>query len=39
MQRESNDWYVKAHKMSEQNCYNLFNPKYKSKNWKDVWKK
>ena len=36
--RRSNDWYVKANKMSEQNCYNIFNPKYKSFNWKDVWK-
>ncbi len=36
--RRSNDWYIKAHKMSEQNCYNIFNPKYKSYNWNDVWK-
>ena len=36
--RRSNDWYVKANKMSEQNCYNMFNPKYKSFTWKDVWK-
>jgi hypothetical protein len=28
--RRSNDWYIKANKMSEQNCYNIFNPKYKS---------
>ena len=36
--RRSNDWYVKANKMSEQNCYNIFNPNYKSFKWKDVWK-
>ena len=36
--RRSNDWYVKANKMSEQNCYNIFNPNYKSFTWKDVWK-
>ena len=36
--RRSNDWYVKANKMCEQNYTNLFNPKYKSFTWKDVWK-
>ncbi len=36
--RRSNDWYVKANEMSEQNCYNLFNPNFKSFTWKDVWK-
>jgi len=36
--RRSNEWYIKANKMSEQNCYNLFNPNYKSFTWKDVWK-
>lgn len=36
--RRSNDWYVKANKYSEENCYNLFNPNYKAKTWKDVWK-
>lgn len=36
--RRSNDWYVKANKYSEENCYNLFNPSYKSKSWQDVWK-
>ena len=36
--RRSNDWYVKANKMSEQNCYNTFNPNYKSFTWEDVWK-
>ena len=35
--RRSNQWYVNANKMSEQNCYNLFNPSYKSFTWKDVW--
>ena len=37
--RRSNDWYVKANKMCEQNCYNIVNPKYKSFTWEDVWKK
>jgi len=36
--RRSNEWYVKANHMSEQNCYNLFNPNYKSYTWGDVWK-
>ena len=36
--RRSNDWYVKANKMSEQNYINLFNPNYKSFTWEDVWK-
>ena len=36
--RRSNDWYVKANKYSEENCYNIFNPNYKSKTWEDVWK-
>ena len=36
--RRSNDWYVKANHMSEQNCYNLFNPNHKSFTWEDVWK-
>ena len=36
--RRSNDWYIKANKFSEENCYNLFNPTYKCKTWKDVWK-
>ena len=34
--RRSNDWYVKANKMCEQNYINLFNPNYKSFNWKDI---
>ena len=37
-QRRSNDWYIKANKYSEENCYNLFNPNYKAKTWKDIWK-
>ena len=37
-QRSVHEWYKKAHKMSEQNCYNIFNPNYKSFTWKDVWK-
>ena len=36
--RRSNDWYVKANKMCEQNYLNLFNPQFKSYNWEDVWK-
>lgn len=36
--RRSNDWYVKANAMSEQNYMNLFNPNYKSFTWEDVWK-
>ena len=35
--RRSNDWYIKANKFSEKNCYNLFNSNYKSKTWEDVW--
>ena len=35
--RKSNDWYLKANKMSSENCYNLFNPSYKSYTWEDVW--
>lgn len=38
LKRRSNDWYVKANKMSEENCYNLTNPNYKSYTWEDVWK-
>lgn len=37
--RRSNDWYVKANKMCEQNVYNLFNPNYKPYTWEDVWQK
>jgi len=36
--RRSNEWYVKANKYSEENCYNIFNPNHKSKTWEDVWK-
>jgi len=36
--RRSNDWYVKANQMCEQNYTNLFNPNYKSFTWEDVWK-
>ena len=35
--RKSHAWYVKANKMCEQNCYNLFNPSYKSYSWEDVF--
>lgn len=34
--RRSNDWYVKANKYCEENCYNIFNPNYKSKTWSDI---
>ena len=37
-QRKAHDWYKPANKLCEQNCYNLFNPNYKSKTWEDVWK-
>ena len=37
VRRETNDWYITAHQMSESNCYNLFNPGYKSFTWKDVF--
>jgi hypothetical protein len=36
--RETHNWYNNANKMCEQNCYNLFNPKYKSFTWDDVFK-
>ena len=36
--RLTHDWYMKANKMCEQNYINLFNPKYKSYTWNDVWK-
>ena len=36
--RRSNDWYIKANKMCEQNYLNLFNPQFKSYTWEDVWK-
>ena len=35
--RRSNDWYVKANKMSEQNYQNMFNPNYNPYTWEDVW--
>ena len=36
--RKAHEWYSAANKMSEENCYNLFNPNYKFKTWEDVWK-
>ena len=36
--RNSNKWYTVANQMCEQNVYNMFNPKYKSFTWDDVWK-
>ena len=38
-QRGVHEWYTKANKMSEQNCYNVTNPSHKSYTWEDVWKK
>ena len=35
--RKVHSWYETANKMCEQNCYNLFNPNYKSFTWSDVW--
>ena len=35
--RESNTWYTKAHQMCEQNCYNIFNPKYTPYTWNNVF--
>lgn len=35
--RKSHPWYSKANQLCEQNCYNLFNPTYKSNTWHDVW--
>jgi|TARA_R100000081_G_scaffold66408_1_gene34218 hypothetical protein len=34
--REASDWYLTAHQMSEANCYNLFNPNWKSFTWEDA---
>jgi hypothetical protein len=34
--RKVHTWYTAANKMSEQNCYNLFNPNYRSYTWSDV---
>lgn len=36
--RRSNDWYVKANKYSEENCYNIFNHNHKARTWEDVWR-
>lgn len=37
--RRSNDWYRKANKMCEQNCYNLFNIQHTPFTWEDVYDK
>ena len=37
--RKSHDWYSIANELCRSNCGNLFNPGYKSYNWKDVWQK
>lgn len=34
--REVHNWYTPANKACEENCYNIFNPKHKSKTWKDI---
>jgi hypothetical protein len=34
--REVHAWYTIANKYCEENCYNIFNPNYKPKTWKDV---
>jgi hypothetical protein len=34
--REVHSWYTPANKACEENCYNIFNPKHKSKTWKDI---
>lgn len=34
--RNAHKWYTLANKACEQNCYNLFNPNYKSLTWKDI---
>lgn len=36
--RKAHDWYTPANKLCEQNCHNLFNPKYRAHTWKDVFK-
>ena len=36
--RRAHDWYAKANKMCEENCYNIFNPNYKPHTWKNVFK-
>ena len=36
--RRAHNWYEKANKLCEQNCYNLFNPNFKSYFWNDVFK-
>ena len=36
--RRSNEWYVRANQMCEQNAYNMFDPNFKSFSWEDVWK-
>ena len=37
-QRGIHPWYTIANKLCEQNCYNIFNPNYKSSTWEDVFK-
>jgi len=35
--RRAHNWYAKANKMCEQNCYNIFNPSHRAYTWKDVF--
>lgn len=35
--RKVHSWYQKANSLSEVNCYNLFNPNFKSKGWEEVF--
>ena len=36
--RRTHEWYEVANKLCEENCYNIFNPNFKSYTWEDVWK-
>jgi len=36
-QRSTHSWYDTANKLCEQNCYNIFNPSFKSFTWDDVF--
>lgn len=35
--RRAHNWYAKANKMCEQNCYNIFNPGHRAYTWRDVF--
>jgi len=36
--RESNNWYLTANKLCEENCYNIFNPSYTPHTWDTLHK-